>query len=317
MDDVRRSVVVLAARFRDPHTARVRLPLGFTSWEAYCGAEFGISRAQAHRLLDVAHALIATSDPTDVGVELITGGRGSPPRPSSPTAPPGVGAALVSAVAQRGLVLVEDGGSVVLPLPADEVFQLGGIGETCDRAVCHVQLAADGSAAVAGFQQCVNGGVSGPDTVGEPVTGWPRRAGSLLGRCGFGGSPGSWFRHQDSQAPGVLGDAPLGGFAQVVPQMPPACDFDRLGRSGGGAFRDERRACRNDAVSGNTFIKSGQYAMFSEWGRLEEGESCGLGNAFRSSKRPVHLSRSASQGRPLPVGTPRANAGRVGETVCS
>ncbi|WP_405691219.1 hypothetical protein [Streptomyces sp. NBC_00057] len=57
MDDVRRSVAVLAARVRDAHAARVRTPLGYSSWEAYCAAEFGISRAQAYRLLDVARAL--------------------------------------------------------------------------------------------------------------------------------------------------------------------------------------------------------------------------------------------------------------------
>jgi hypothetical protein len=35
------------------------LPLGYGSWEAYCDAEFGISRAQAYRLLDVARSLAA------------------------------------------------------------------------------------------------------------------------------------------------------------------------------------------------------------------------------------------------------------------
>lgn len=33
MDDVRRSVAVLAARVRDAHAARVWLPLGHSSWE--------------------------------------------------------------------------------------------------------------------------------------------------------------------------------------------------------------------------------------------------------------------------------------------
>ncbi|GAA1311765.1 hypothetical protein GCM10009647_035800 [Streptomyces sanglieri] len=59
MDDVRRSVAVLAARVRDAHAARVWLPLGHSSWASYCDAEFGISRAQAYRLLDVARALAA------------------------------------------------------------------------------------------------------------------------------------------------------------------------------------------------------------------------------------------------------------------
>ncbi|MFG2631841.1 hypothetical protein [Streptomyces sp. NPDC048473] len=59
MDDVRRTVAVLAARVRDAHAARVWIPLGFVSWESYCTKEFGISRAQAYRLLDVARALDA------------------------------------------------------------------------------------------------------------------------------------------------------------------------------------------------------------------------------------------------------------------
>ncbi|MFF7651712.1 hypothetical protein ACFZCY_18780 [Streptomyces sp. NPDC007983] len=69
MDDVRRSVAVLAARVRDAHTARVWLPLGYGSWEAYCGAEFGISRSQAYRLLDVARALAAIHGAVAAGTE--------------------------------------------------------------------------------------------------------------------------------------------------------------------------------------------------------------------------------------------------------
>ncbi|WP_381805336.1 hypothetical protein [Streptomyces niveus] len=38
-------VAVLAARVRDAHAARVWLPLGRSSWESYCDAEFGTSRA--------------------------------------------------------------------------------------------------------------------------------------------------------------------------------------------------------------------------------------------------------------------------------
>ncbi|MFD3700030.1 hypothetical protein ACFWUZ_28565 [Streptomyces sp. NPDC058646] len=57
MDDVRRSVAVLAARVRDAHAARIWIPLEHSSWESHCDAELGISRAQAYRLLDVARAL--------------------------------------------------------------------------------------------------------------------------------------------------------------------------------------------------------------------------------------------------------------------
>ncbi|WP_138894283.1 hypothetical protein [Streptomyces chryseus] len=70
MDDVRRSVAVLAARVRDAHAARVWLPLGHSSWESYCAAEFGISRAQAYRLLDVARTLTAIGGAVAAGPGL-------------------------------------------------------------------------------------------------------------------------------------------------------------------------------------------------------------------------------------------------------
>ncbi|MFF1690727.1 hypothetical protein [Streptomyces sp. NPDC058254] len=70
MDDVRCTVAVLAARVRDAHGARVWVPLGYTSWEAYCQAELGISRAQAYRLLDVARALAAIHEAVDAGTDV-------------------------------------------------------------------------------------------------------------------------------------------------------------------------------------------------------------------------------------------------------
>lgn len=70
MDDVRRSVAVLAARVRDAHTARVWLALGRSSWESYCAGEFGISRAQAYRLLEVARSLAAIQGAVTAGTGL-------------------------------------------------------------------------------------------------------------------------------------------------------------------------------------------------------------------------------------------------------
>lgn len=70
MDDVRRSVAVLAARVRDAQVARVWLPLGHSNWEPYCGAEFGISRAQAYRLLDVARSLTTLHETVAAGTGM-------------------------------------------------------------------------------------------------------------------------------------------------------------------------------------------------------------------------------------------------------
>ncbi|RVU14813.1 hypothetical protein EOT10_40185 [Streptomyces antnestii] len=94
MDDVRRSVAVLAARVRDAHAARVWAPLGHNSWESYCGAEFGISRAQAYRLLDVARALAAIHGAVTAGTEL------SRTRDTDPAA----AAALDFGLSQRALI---------------------------------------------------------------------------------------------------------------------------------------------------------------------------------------------------------------------
>ncbi|WPO76179.1 hypothetical protein [Streptomyces sp. KN37] len=96
MDDVRRSVAVLAARVRDAHAARVWLPLGHSSWESYCDAEFGISRAQAYRLLDVARALAAIHGAVAAGPET------SRTRDTDP----GAAAALDYGLSQRALIAV-------------------------------------------------------------------------------------------------------------------------------------------------------------------------------------------------------------------
>ncbi|WP_331757690.1 hypothetical protein OH736_45910 (plasmid) [Streptomyces sp. NBC_01650] len=96
MDDVRRSVAVLAAQVRDAHAARVWLPLGHNSWESYCDAEFGISRAQAYRLLDVARSLAA-----------IHGAVAAGPGPSrTRDTDPASAAALDYGLSQRALIAV-------------------------------------------------------------------------------------------------------------------------------------------------------------------------------------------------------------------
>ncbi|WP_234019707.1 hypothetical protein [Streptomyces sp. CNS654] len=94
MDDVRRSVAVLAALVRDAHAARVWLPLKHSSWESYCATEFGISRTQAYRLLDVARALATIHDAVTAGPET------SRTRDSDP----GTAAALDYGLSQRALI---------------------------------------------------------------------------------------------------------------------------------------------------------------------------------------------------------------------
>ncbi|WP_333745871.1 hypothetical protein [Streptomyces sp. IBSBF 2950] len=105
MDDVRRSVAVLAIRVRDAHAARVWTPLGQPSWEAYCETEFGISRAQAYRLLDVARALAAIHGAVAAGTET------SRTRDTAPAA-----AALDYGLSQRALIDVSGRTDVVTEL---------------------------------------------------------------------------------------------------------------------------------------------------------------------------------------------------------
>lgn len=90
------------------------------------------------------------------------------------------------------------------------------------------------------LQECVDGGVPGPGAVGEPVSGGPGRSRRPLFRAGFRlGVRDS--RDKGPQAATVLGDRPLGGLAQVVPEMPPVRDLDGLRGAGGGTFGEERR----------------------------------------------------------------------------
>ncbi|MEU9191271.1 hypothetical protein AB0D14_43685 [Streptomyces sp. NPDC048484] len=103
MDDVRRTVAVLAARVRDAHAARVWVPLGYSSWESYCDTEFGISRAQAYRLLDVARALAAIHDAVAAG----------PGTSRTRDSNPGAAAALDYGLSQRALITVSGRTDVV------------------------------------------------------------------------------------------------------------------------------------------------------------------------------------------------------------
>ncbi|WP_079076593.1 hypothetical protein [Streptomyces europaeiscabiei] len=106
MDDLRRSAAVLAARVRDAHAARVWVPLGHGNWEAYCDAEFGISRAQAYRLLDVARALSAIHGAVAAGTET------SRTRDTDPA----TAAALDYGLSQRALIAVSGRANVAAEL---------------------------------------------------------------------------------------------------------------------------------------------------------------------------------------------------------
>ncbi|MCP9213406.1 hypothetical protein [Streptomyces cucumeris] len=130
MDHVRRSVAVLAARVRDAHTARVWVLLGHSSWESYCDAEFGISRAQAYRLLDVARALAAIHSAVTAHADA------SRTRDSDPEA----AAALDYGLSQRALIAVSSRADDVAELITRRLTTLAhsglqALGEATVRAV--------------------------------------------------------------------------------------------------------------------------------------------------------------------------------------
>ncbi|WP_189327802.1 hypothetical protein [Streptomyces flaveus] len=87
MDDIRRTVAVLAARVRDAHAARVWLPLGYrTELGGVLRRGVRHSHAQAYRLLDVARGRA----PSPLAPAEPTAAASSPPAPG-PTGPPGPG----------------------------------------------------------------------------------------------------------------------------------------------------------------------------------------------------------------------------------
>lgn len=132
----------------------------------------------------------------------------------------------------------------VLPLSLEQVFRFRGVRQPLDGAVGHAELSLDRASAMAGGQQRVNGGVLGASTVREPVPGgpwritvgrfWSQRL--LCGRLGGG----------RAKAGPVAGDAPLGRFAEVAPQMEPVGDLDRGGRPDSGALGEEWSAVAAD-----------------------------------------------------------------------
>ncbi|WP_461091576.1 hypothetical protein [Streptomyces incanus] len=117
MDNVRRSVAVLAAR--------VWVPLGHSSWESYCATEFGISRAQAYRLLDVARCLAAIRGAVAAGTAA------SRMRDSDPAA----AAALDYGLSQRALIAVSARADAVAELITRRLATLAHSGlQTLDEA---------------------------------------------------------------------------------------------------------------------------------------------------------------------------------------
>lgn len=147
---------------------------------------------------------------------------------------PGVGAAFLPALIEVRLVVVEPG-RTALPLTGEHLLRSRGAGEAQDRVEGHAELPGDGPLAVTGGEESVDGGVLGAGAFGEPV---PCRPGRRRGRLRL------FLRllrlsRRGAQAAAVPVDALLGGFSQVVPEMPSVGDLEGLWGAAGGSFGEE------------------------------------------------------------------------------
>ncbi|MDH6523398.1 hypothetical protein M2163_000097 [Streptomyces sp. SAI-135] len=138
----------------------------------------------------------------------------------------------------------------------------------------------------------------------------------------------------------VAGDSPLGGLAEVVPQVPAVGDLRRLGCSGCGAFREERGAVPADDLDPGALLQPcGQAGRFpvrqqihrstglnvDEHRAVDPSFACGvLINTNRPRSRdfrfgqcieqPQH--RAAADGHPEGPCHPGAGSAGEGETHC-
>lgn len=128
----------------------------------------------------------------------------------------------------------------VLPLAGEQFLRRRGVGELLDGAVDQADLPLDRAPTVPGRQECGRRRAapgSGRRTDGLAAT--ANRTGPQPTR------PRARVqvpRAQDTQAAALLGDAPLSGFAQVVPEVLPVRNLDRLRGTSRGVLGKERRA---------------------------------------------------------------------------
>jgi hypothetical protein len=141
--------------------------------------------------------------------------------------PGAVSAALAGALVQVGLERVQLAGAGSLPAPVGELLPGGGAGVALHGVQAPAQVAGDLPEPAPLVQQLVHDRVVPPGAVGV-LPGWLRRGGRrrLVPGCGRGA--------RLCQAGAVRGDAPLDGLGEVLPQVEPAGDLDRLGRPGAG-----------------------------------------------------------------------------------
>ena len=153
-------------------------------------------------------------------------------RADLPEQPGYVAAAFRRALVQMGLERVQHAGARRLPAAIDKLLPGGGAGVALHGVPSPAQMPGDGPDPVPFSQQLVHHRVVPPGSLGElpgrfrlPL--WP---GYWRGRRGFWFSRGLGLR--SGQAGAVRGDAPFDRLGEVLPQVEPVSDLDRVRRPG-------------------------------------------------------------------------------------
>ena len=150
---------------------------------------------------------------------------------------------LAGVLVQVGLERVEFAGARCLPPAVDEFLPGGGAVVTLDGVQPPAQVPGDLPQAAPLGPQGMDQGVVAPGALGE----LPGRL-----RCRLAGRPcgrhrvASGLRGRLGQAAAVGGDALPGGLGEVLPQMEPVGDLDRLRCPGPGAVRERARPVTAD-----------------------------------------------------------------------
>ena len=157
----------------------------------------------------------------------------------------------VRVLVQVGLERVELARARPLPAAVDEFLPGGGAVVALDGVQSPAQVAGDLPQAAPLGSQPVDQGVVAPRAVGElpcrvrcALARRPCRRGGLIADGGHEARPGLWFWL--CQAAAVGGDALLDGLREVLPQVEPVGDLNRLRCPGAGTIRIRARAVPAD-----------------------------------------------------------------------
>ena len=220
----------------------------------------------------------------------------------------GVGAAGVPPFPQVGLVSSQDAGPAAGAVVDEQLLGAGGAGEPADGVAGQAELGGDSRQAAALGQQLVH--------VGVPAAGPARRS----ARCGAAGAAvcrrgcrprrpaARRCRTAAAQVLAVPGDRPLDGLAEVVPQVPPVRDLDRVRCAAGAAVGVDPGPVPADHLRSRPGCQPGGERVRRPLGRMSTG-----GGSRRRPAASRNGGPCAARTRPRPApAAPRSRPGRAG-----